>query len=135
MINMIEPAFEGWLIKIQEKEDISLFWIYSTLIFVQGGNKVMFLQLKPLGTFSQQKYGHEGDQLKIFWSFTCNFIIWHTEMKIAAYIALIPYGTYNWIVGRFYYFFRYEYLIKAIVRQFYSVRTCYSKLYVAEWKK
>lgn len=35
---MIEPAFEGWLVKIQEKEDISLFWIYSTLIFVQGGN-------------------------------------------------------------------------------------------------
>lgn len=93
MINMIEPAFEGWLVKIQEKEDISLFWIYSTLIFIQGGNKVMFLQLKPLGTFSQQKYGHEGDKLKIFWSFTCNFIIWHTEMKIAAYIALIPYGT------------------------------------------
>lgn len=51
-------------------------------------------------------------------------------MKIAAYIALIPYGTYSWIVGRFYYF-----LIKAVVRQFYSVRTCYSKLYVAEWKK
>lgn len=129
---MIEPAFEGWLVKIQEKEDISLFWIYSTVIFVQGGNKVM---LKPLGTFFQQKYGHEGDKLKIFWSFTCNFIIWHTEMKIAAYIALIPYGTCSWIVGKLYCFFRYDYLIKAIVRQFYSVRTCYSKLYVAEWKE
>lgn len=56
-------------------------------------------------------------------------------MKIAAYIALILYGTCSWIVGRLYYFFRYGYFIKAIVRQFYSVRTCWSKLYVAEWKK
>lgn len=45
-------------------------------------------------------------------------------MKIAAYIALIPYGTCSWIVGKLYCFFRYDYLIKAIVRQFYSVRTC-----------
>lgn len=56
-------------------------------------------------------------------------------MNIAAFIALILYGTCDRLVSRFYVFFCYDDLIKAIVRQFYSVGCYAGKVYVIEWKR